>query len=226
MVAALQPQPDVVSTVRKLPAPRAAAACAETREPTFPSIPDTPAAIDRPAPVFACAASPRRTPVVMPLAPERFKIQFTVSREVHDKLRRAQDLLRHTIPDGDPAAIFDKALTLLLDRIAAQKWAATAHPRQGRSRRNSRRSRNIPAVVRRAVWARDQGQCAFIGTAGRCAERSGLEFHHVTPFAAGGEASVTNIEVRCRRHNTYESELWFGRDSAEVSEEVEGERAD
>jgi hypothetical protein len=34
--------------------------------------------------------------------------------EMHDKLRRAQDLLRHSIPDGDPAKIFDKALTLLL----------------------------------------------------------------------------------------------------------------
>jgi hypothetical protein len=39
-------------------------------------------------------------------------VQFTVSRETYDKLRHAQDLLRHTIPTGDPAVIFDRALTL------------------------------------------------------------------------------------------------------------------
>jgi len=46
----------------------------------------------------------------LPLAPERYKVQFTVGRQTHDKLRRAQDLLRHSIPDGDPAAIFERAV--------------------------------------------------------------------------------------------------------------------
>ena len=46
-----------------------------------------------------------RPAVVAPIAPERYTVQFTVSRETHDKLRRAQDLLRHLIPDGDIAAI-------------------------------------------------------------------------------------------------------------------------
>ena len=40
---------------------------------------------------------------VKPIAPERYKIQFTVSREAYEKLRRVQDLLRHTVPNGDPA---------------------------------------------------------------------------------------------------------------------------
>ena len=52
---------------------------------------------------------------MIPLAPELYKIQITVSRETHDNLRRAQDLLRHVIPDGDPAAIVERALTLLVE---------------------------------------------------------------------------------------------------------------
>jgi hypothetical protein len=40
-------------------------------------------------------------------------VPITVSGETYEKLRRARDLLRHTIPSGDPAAIFDRALTLL-----------------------------------------------------------------------------------------------------------------
>ena len=38
-----------------------------------------------------------------------FKVQFTVGRDTYDKLRHVQDLLRHSIPNGDPAAIFDRA---------------------------------------------------------------------------------------------------------------------
>lgn len=42
-------------------------------------------------------------------APKRYKIQFTVGRETYDKLRRAQDLLRHVVLNGDPAMIFERA---------------------------------------------------------------------------------------------------------------------
>ena len=64
---------------------------------------------------MAASHPPSKRSEVRPLAPERDKVQFTVSRETYEKLRRAQDLLRHAIPNGDPAAIFDRALTPLLD---------------------------------------------------------------------------------------------------------------
>jgi hypothetical protein len=51
-----------------------------------------------------------------------------------------------------------------------------------------------------------------VGTNGRrCAERGFLEFHHMDPYALGGEATVGNIQLRCRAHNDYESRVWFGR---------------
>ena len=37
-----------------------------------------------------------------------------------------------------------------------------------------------------------------------------LEYHHVVPFAEGGEPSASNVELRCRPHNQYEADLWFG----------------
>lgn len=46
--------------------------------------------------------------VVAPIAADRYKVQFTISRETHDLLCRAQDLLRHVLPDGDPAEIFGR----------------------------------------------------------------------------------------------------------------------
>jgi hypothetical protein len=37
-----------------------------------------------------------------------------------------------------------------------------------------------------------------------------LEFHHVHPYAAGGETSIGNVELRCRAHNNYEKNRFFG----------------
>jgi 5-methylcytosine-specific restriction endonuclease McrA len=87
----------------------------------------------------------------------------------------------------------------------------------------SRRSpgRHIPNAVKRAVWQRDGGQCAFVvgRTGRRCSERIFLEFHHIHPHALDGPATVENISLRCRRHNQYEAELIFGpRDPSTVSE--------
>jgi hypothetical protein len=150
-----------------------------------------------------------RAQVVTPLAPDRYKVQFTVSKETCEKLRLAQDLLRHVIPDGDPGAIVDRALTALLENLTKTKFAATEHPHA--SRPPAPGSRHIPAEVKRAVWERDGGRCAFVSEGGRrCTERAFLEFHHIEPYAAGGEATVENISLRCRRHNGHEAELFFG----------------
>jgi 5-methylcytosine-specific restriction endonuclease McrA len=134
-------------------------------------------------------------------------------------LRRVQALLRREIPDGDPGAIFDRALTLLLEKVEKTKLGAAAKPRPHPIRPGADRqlrtpvvpSRDIPRPVKRGAWRRDGGQCAFVsGDGHRCTERTFLEFHHIVPYAKGGLATVENISVRCRRHNQYESELAFG----------------
>jgi hypothetical protein len=71
-------------------------------------------------------------------------------------------------------------------------------------------SRHIPNAVKRAVWYRDAGQCAFVARTGeRCTERTFLELHHIQPYAMDGPATVGNISLRCRRHNQYEAERAF-----------------
>jgi 5-methylcytosine-specific restriction endonuclease McrA len=129
-------------------------------------------------------------------------------RATHDRLRRIQDLLRHSVPDGDVETIVDKALTLLLEHAERTKMAATPRPRSRTP--ISSTTRHIPAAVKRAVWERDGGRCTFQGTEGRCQETGFLEFHHVVPYAAGGETSAENLQLRCRAHNALEAERWFG----------------
>ena len=220
MVAALRPLPAVPSSVRRLPEPGRPVVAASTSASPGESPRDSDllaASGERThsaSPIAADAAPaidpPRPTPraIVKPLALERYKVQVTISRAAYDHLRRAQDLLRHALPNGDPAAIVERALALLVENLERTTRAAATRPRPARPA--TTRSRHIPAAVKREVWARDGGRCAFIGTRGRCAERGFLELHHVVPFADGGASDATNLQLRCRAHNTYEAELWFG----------------
>jgi hypothetical protein len=147
--------------------------------------------------------------VVQPLAPERFKIQFTISGETRERLRMTQNLLGRSVSHVDLAAVFDRALVALLADLEKKKLALVTRPRT-RSKPTAEGSRVIPAAVRRGVWRRDRGRCAYIGTGGRCRERGALEFHHVVPFAAGGSATIENIQLRCRAHNGHEADMYFG----------------
>ncbi len=206
-VAALQPKPAVPSTIRKLPEPAPLMSTAGEG----PGIPASEApSVSRPAIMVASDPVDRTSGPsdIRPLAPERFKVQFTIGRDTHRKLRAVQDLMRHALPSGDIATIFDRALTLLLRDVERQKLASTEQPR--RETVTTSTNRHVPAAVRRQVWARDQGQCAFVGRIGRCSERGFLEFHHLTPFADGGPTTVDNLELRCRAHNNHEAREWFG----------------
>ena len=150
-----------------------------------------------------------RSAVVTPLAPELYLLQVTLTRETHEKLQRAQALARHTLPLGDVGAILDRALTLLIENIERRRFASVASPRPSQ-RDAPAAGRHIPAAVKRAVWQRDEGCCAFVGRTGRCRETAFLEFHHVDPYAAGGAPTVDNIQLRCRAHNQYEARVFFG----------------
>jgi len=214
LVASLHPKPAVPAVIRKLPEPRRAAQEASVTTPVIPIA-------QPPELVIALAAAPSPRPSVTPLAPERYKVQLTISRETHDKLRRVQALARHTIPSGDLAEIFDRALTLLLRELERRRCAETPSPRSSRLATDG--SRHVPAAVKREVWRRDDGQCAFVGTDGRCAERGFLEFHHVQPHAAGGIATAANIQLRCRAHNGYEASRFFGSETPDRVREARSE---
>jgi hypothetical protein len=194
LVANLHPQPDVPASVRAVPTP---ALLAEPAEPA----PTEPAA----APVTAHPAPPR--PVLAPIAARRYYLKLTIGQETHETLERLRALLRDSVPDGDLATIVDRALALLLQETERTKCAATSRPRGGATANPG--GRHVPAAVRRAVWYRDGGTCAFIGSHGRCGEAAFLEFHHVIPYADGGKTTTENLELRCRAHNVYEAELQF-----------------
>lgn len=215
IVARLKPRPAATTLVRRVSAPLAT----ETSRTPVDSATPPVAAEDSSEPAQRTSDMPTifsaapRPPVITPLAPELYRVQLTISGETREKLREVQDLMRHSIPSGDAALIFERAISLLLDALRKNKFGHVAHPRVC-AKPSSPASRHIPAAVKRAVSDRDKGQCAFVGTWGRCTERGFLEFHHVVPFAAGGMATADNIELRCRAHNAHEAVLYFGEEVA------------
>jgi len=239
LVAVLAPRPDVPPSVRKLPSVAPVPAPMPVSAVTSPAT-GVEAAIVAPAPQPFSPPPPRtftpppvvptRRPIIETTSPERYRVQFTIGKESHEKLRRVQALLRREIPNGDPGAIFDRALTLLLEKVERTKLGAAKKPRPSRPIRpgTDRRlrtpivpSRDIPSHVQREVGRRDGGQCAFVSRDGhRCTERTFLEFHHIQPQAKGGPATVENISLRCRRHNQYEAEMVFGPRTSSVARET------
>jgi hypothetical protein len=232
IAAQLNPRPSAVSSVRLLPMGRTGAAGVPTEVAgtgaagteaalfAYPPAADRTAQQDHPPtahPAAGAAALPAGvtlpTPAsIEPLGARRYRVQFTATADLRDRLMLARDLLRHQIPDGDIGEIFDRALTLLLEHLARRKFSAADRPRSRPTNKPAAVSttRYIPAEAKRAVWLRDGGRCAFVGRNGRrCEERGFLEFHHIVPFSAGGTATADNLELRCRAHNSYEATLLF-----------------
>jgi hypothetical protein len=265
IVARLRPAPPVPSSIRRVPlrAPIAESLAIDLAREPAPLLEPEHAAVDAtavaatpvPAPIAGSAAAnaaadlsaARSTPLVpaarvAPLAPGSYSVRFTASTAMHERLLRAQALLRHRVPSGDIAQVLDLALVALLNQVEGRKTgrkrsrpargarhlsedaappAGTAAPGgasqqeraslQAHASVHRPASRHIPANVRRAVWERDRGRCAFRSSQGRlCGETGFLEYHHEHPFARGGPATLENIELRCRAHNQYEAELDFG----------------
>ena len=96
LVAEIAPKPDVPAVIRKLPARRV-----KTAPP-----PPTELRLDGVAPPASAPATPAKPAVVEPLAPTRYKVQFTASAELHNKLERLTALM----PGADLASIVEAAV--------------------------------------------------------------------------------------------------------------------
>jgi hypothetical protein len=224
LVAELAPRPNVPSVIRKLPQKRLGPSLVAVQErPLHPAAELLPerllaqAAVPPPDQLVArpvvTLSPPSRPAVVQPLAPARFKVQFTASAELCDKLERLTALLRSEVPDGDLSEVIHRAVTETLERLEARRFGKTLAPRKRLLETDTAgASRHIPAAGRRAVRERDGKRCRFVDEQGRrCSERHRLEFHHRRPFAMGGDHGPDNIGLLCPQHNRLLAEIDYGR---------------
>ena len=192
LVAEIAPKPDVFPSIRKLPKPRQK----PESEHRTSGAESTPSGKSSPAPESAPAPAPEaadKPPVVEPLAPSRYRVQFTASAELHDKLQRLAALM----PGADLASMIEASVTEKLERLEAKRLGKVKNPRKSlEDADTSPGVRGIPAPVKRFVWVRDQSQCTFVRSDGRrCPERRGLQFHHDDPYGLGGDRSAANVRL-------------------------------
>lgn len=135
LVAVRCPKPDVPQTIRKLPthSPRGELAPQVAQDLLNPP-PDL-ALAQQVAPSPAHQAGQRATsssaPAQLePLSAERYKVQFTASKALHDKLRLAQQLLSHRVAPTDLAAVVEAALDKLIDDVMHERFATPRHSRR------------------------------------------------------------------------------------------------
>lgn len=158
------------------------------------------------------APTPAPRPSIAPLSAESYELRCTISREFHERLRRAQDLLSHAVPSGDLVQVLERCVDALLARAEGTGSATAAKPGPGRTpAANALDPRRVPVAMRRLVRKRDGGRCTFLSESGRrCAARKRLECDHIVPLAKGGRTSLDNLRLVCRAHNQHLAERELG----------------
>jgi hypothetical protein len=175
-----------------------------------------------------------------PLAPQQYQMQFSTTEEHVQLVERAKALLARSAPGKSLGELHLQAMKLLIQSLEKRKFAVTDRPRpqtatRGRQARllappaeardeievkgvggggrpePVRRSRHVPAAVRRTVFDRDGGRCTYVDERGeRCRETHRLELHHRHPFGKLGPHTITNLTLHCAAHNALAAERDFG----------------
>ncbi len=243
LIARIAPKPPIPDSIRKLPVPSVATLATVAQNPLIPGVTplftESPSVSSRIKWVETEAALPKTVPAshrpkVSPLSEETFRVQFTASKALRDKLKQAQELLGHSVPNGDLSTIVEKALDLLITDVKKKRFGVGRKPKPSPSPESSPSSprakspsaspmpkaaeprpisRHIPDAIKRAVYERDNGRCTFTDEQGRrCGEAMFLELDHVHGFAKTQEHSVEGIRLRCRGHNQLAAEQLYGKD--------------
>jgi hypothetical protein len=151
VVASLAPREPVASMIRSVPARSAAdglVAALASAPASMNGAPVTNPALETsipgdfasPATSPACPPALRIGPAVVPLTAQTYKVQFPAGREFRNKLREAQDLMRHRVPDGNLETILGAALDLLIDQVKKERFAVGRKPRAARNSRGSKKA--------------------------------------------------------------------------------------
>lgn len=188
------------------PAVDAAAECTPAQA-TFSveAVAPPPVAVTREEP--AMRVPPRITPVVA-LREDAYKVQFTASKAIVDKVEHVKAMMRHRNPKGELAPIVDAALDLLIAKLEKERFGKTSRPQKVQ---RPCKPGHVSRAKRREVFERDGIQCTYVDASGnRCTERGCLEIDHVRAKARSGGEETPNLRIYCRAHNQMHAKDDFG----------------
>ena len=183
LVARHHPRPDVPCTFRQL-----------TESPGLTLAPD---GVEAPPPLR-----------IAPLSEARYALEMTITSGFKEKLERAKSLMRHRNASGDPAVVLERALESLLRELEKERFGKCEKPHK--TLRPSKPG-HVPAAVKREVYERDAGQCAWVDEHGhRCPSREFVEIDHIVARAHAGTDDAPNVRLLCQPHKRLHAEQDFG----------------
>ena len=155
------------------------------------------------------------------VTPQHTEIKVIIDEGVRSKLEKLKSLLSHKRSHMSYAELIDELATMALKRLDPVKRIRVQEPELPPAPaeidkviepKHAKAKRYIPVSVRGAVWERDQGKCVFTNphTGRMCGSKFQLEPHHEIPFAIGGQSTIENLRLYCKRHNVYRSLQDFG----------------
>ncbi|HEY6105051.1 MAG TPA: HNH endonuclease signature motif containing protein [Anaeromyxobacteraceae bacterium] len=162
------------------------------------------------APALTGPALPR--PAEMRAVSEgQWSLRVTIDGACKDDLETLAMMLSHKFPRKDLAAVLHEAIRCGIEKHGKRRGAVK--PAREVKATSPGNPTTVPAEVRRQVWERDQGRCAWVGSDGkRCGSRWQLELDHVDPAARGGPPTLANLRLACRAHNVLHAEEVYGRE--------------
>jgi 5-methylcytosine-specific restriction endonuclease McrA len=150
-------------------------------------------------------------------APPRDDLQamtLWVGREFREELEAVRTLLGHAVPSGKLEEVLLHVLRAQRKVLERRRYGSTKPAKTTTATppaASSAHADNIPAAMRREVYEREGGTCAYIGDRHRrCGSKLRLEYQHIVPVARGGRSTLENVTLYCRAHNLLQAENDFG----------------
>ena len=148
----------------------------------------------------------------------QIEIKFVAEQRLLDKLNRFKELDSHVEPSPNYAKLFERLVDLALkQKDPKEKPAREVTEQDTLDISAPKNPRFIPAAIKRAVLARDQGKCVYKNpeTGKICGSQFQLQIDHIIPVALNGESTLDNLRCLCRAHNIHEASRIFGAEKME-----------
>ena len=140
---------------------------------------------------------------------KRLNLSFSVPENTQGLIDEAKEILSGKLPKG---ASLEELFVAGLESFVTEHKKKAKKLGSKKTKNSNKRTRHIPAKVRKAVLERDEYKCTYISESGKvCGCKWDLEIDHIVTFAEGGEHTLENLRVLCRPHNQYLAEKKFGR---------------
>jgi hypothetical protein len=154
---------------------------------------------------------------ITPSASGDYEVRLSITEDERAVLRRAEDLLVHAVPSGDPAEIYARAMKAYVAQLEKERFGAKRSASVATAVTKSRQ----PTREMRGFVERDGSQCASSArTASLRGERAGWS---AITWCRGRRWTTTpsNLRLLCRTHNQFEAERELGKEYVQGRREIE-----